>query len=252
VKLSRLKAQVLNNRPYSKRRAYLTGPKFERAILDVLSTQNRIDEFKTFSYRALNGETHTVRRIDLLWLKQHFRFSNAEVATHLNCNVRQVAKMSQKLEAYGLHFRHPRSSSHRPDSFKPLPKKPQFDRSLTRDERAWVEDVKSGKVTIRLDGQDTTGPDAARELKYMLHRDRDKEQYDAWVDKQRLVGYKAGSKPYDPDWLPHPDGKALPSMRKRTSLPIEDEEESKVHMYLAAINKSKPSSTYQPKQRRKP
>jgi hypothetical protein len=252
AKLRQLKAKVLNERPYCNRRSYLTGPKFERAIQDILDTADGIAELRTFTYRTLSRETRVLPRIDLLWLKEHFQFPNDVIAGHFNCSVRQVANMTRKLKAYGLRFRHPRSTSQRPISFGPLPKKPQFDRSLTPDEHAWIADVRSGKAFIKLDGQRVTGPKAAKELKYILHRDRDKEQYDAWVDKHRLAGHTEGSKPFDPDWLPHREGKALPDKRKKTSLPIEDEEESKAHAYLAGISKSKPSSTYQPKPRRKP
>jgi hypothetical protein len=252
AKLSQLKAKVLKERPYCNRRAYLTGPKFERAIQGILDTQNGITELQTFTYKTLSRDTRVVPRIDLLWLKEYFQFPNDVIARHLNCSVRQVAKMTRELKAYGLRFRHPRSNSQRPASFGPLPKKPQFDRSLTPDEHAWIADVRSGKANIKLDGQGVTGPEAAKELKYLLHRDRDKEQYDAWVDKHRLIGYSEGGKPYDPDWLPHSDGKAIPQTRKVTSLPIEDEEESKAHAFVSGIDKSKPSSTYQPILRRKP
>lgn len=183
--LRRLKAQVLNNRPSGKRREYLTGPKFERAILGVIDAQAGIAELKTFPYRSLSGEARIMPRIDLLWLKQYYRFSNDVIAQHLKCNVRHVARMATALKALGLRFKHPRSINRRPDSFAPLPKKPRFTRSLTPEEYAWVEDVRNGKAVIRLNGRERTGPDAAKELKYLLYRDKYNEQYHDWVYEKR-------------------------------------------------------------------
>ncbi|MEW5794850.1 MAG: hypothetical protein AB1772_00685 [Candidatus Zixiibacteriota bacterium] len=141
---------------------------------------------------STNGDQRSISRLYFFLLKRYFRFSDRLTAVVLGCSVRCVIKLNRELKRLGLRFTKPRSSTCRPTSYLPLPKKPRFNRSLTAYEYAWIRDVNLGKAEIRLEGQTLTGPDAADQLKRLLYRERYKTQYDQWVYEKRHVGHPRG------------------------------------------------------------
>gem|GEM_PF-6041481 len=190
-RLSELKSRVFYT-TLPEKNDHLTGPKFERAVEAVLDTQHNVPELLTFTFRSLDGAFCKVPRLHVLWLRQYFRFSNCVIAEHLGCSQRQVASMNRALKSAGFRFTKPRRATNRPCSVLPLPHKPKFNRLLSEEECAWISDVRTGKATVRIDGQLMTGPEAAQRLKRTLHRDHYKEQYDDWVYEQRHVGWSWG------------------------------------------------------------